>query len=68
MLTDHASNDVDTKTIEILKELEKQDAVKEADIPKEQVKPHTKPEWADKKDDEYNTYEYSDKDEVDQEW
>ncbi len=47
----------------------KSDAIKDkqAENTLKEIK-HTKPDWADKKDDDYNIYDYSEKEVEDKEW
>ncbi len=71
--TNEGKTDID----KLLKELENEAVPEESSIiiekqiqrANDEKKPDKKPEWADKKNDDYNTYDYSDdKDVVDEDW
>ncbi len=75
--TDEGSSELD----QLIQDLEKETLSEDSSIKKtedikdkqagetiEKIK-HTKPDWADKKDDDYNSYDYKEKDiEDDKEW
>jgi len=80
MLTQTESDDGSSKIDELLAELEKETLPEDSSIDKsekikdvqaekivEQIK-FKKPDWADKKNDDYNTYDYSEKEVEDIEW
>ncbi len=59
----------DDTITKLLEETPKVDDSKDSIPPKqEEKKPYVKPEWADKKNDDYNTYEYSDGEVEDASW
>ncbi len=74
--TDEGSSSID----ELLAELENETLPEESNISKsEKIKDkqvddtinkikHVKPDWADKKDDDYNTYDYKEKEVEDKDW
>ncbi len=81
MLTQTETDEGSSKIDELLAELEKE-TLPEDSTNSEKIKDkqaadtlnkikHEKPDWADKKDDEHNTYDYSEKitnDKEDEEW
>ncbi len=46
----------------------KKENITETSVSQKEIKKQTKPEWADKKDDDYNTYDYQEKEVDDIEW
>ncbi len=80
MLTQTESDEGSSVMDKLLAELEKETLPENSTIDKsEEIKDkqaaetiqkikHEKPDWADKKSDESNTYEYSDKDGADMDW
>ncbi len=67
-MADKLSNDEMDKLLAELPSVE-ENVSEEKPIPKKEYINKDKPDWADKKNDDYNSYEYSDdKEEVDTEW
>ncbi len=80
MLTQTESDEGSSEMDNLLAELEKETLPEDSSIDKsEKIKDkqaeetiakikHTKPDWADKKDDDINTYDYSEKEVEDMDW